>query len=63
MLAEAENGDIIMFQNNMAATPEALGEIILGLREQGYKIVTVSDILLDSAYIVDGNGIQRLVED
>ncbi|MDD5017392.1 MAG: polysaccharide deacetylase family protein [Eubacteriales bacterium] len=63
VLSEVKSGDIIMFQNNMAATPEALQEIILGLREQGYKIVTVSDLLLDSAYIVDGNGTQRLVEE
>lgn len=63
VLAEVEPGDIIMFQNNMAATPEALPGIILGLREQGYKIVTVSDLLLDGDCIVDAKGTQRYFED
>lgn len=63
VLAEVKNGDIIMFQNNMAATPDALSAIILGLREQGFKIVTVSDLLLDGDYIVDATGTQRYFED
>jgi len=63
VLADVKNGDIIMFQNNMAATPEALSAIILGLREQGFKIVTVSDLLLDGDYIVDATGTQRYFED
>ncbi len=63
VLSEVKNGDIIMFQNNMAATPEALSAVILGLREQGYKIVTVSDLLLDGDYMVDLTGTQRHVED
>ncbi|MGI5849078.1 MAG: polysaccharide deacetylase family protein [Christensenellales bacterium] len=63
VLSEVGSGDIIMFQNNMAATPEALSLIILGLREQGYKLVTVSDLLLDGDYIVDAEGTQRYFQD
>ena len=63
VLSEVESGDIIMFQNNMAATPEAISEIILGLREKGYKLVTVSDLLVDGDYVVDANGVQRANED
>ncbi len=63
VLGEVQPGDIIMFQNNMPATPEALSGIILGLREQGYKIVTVSDLLLDGDCIVDSKGTQRYFED
>jgi peptidoglycan/xylan/chitin deacetylase (PgdA/CDA1 family) len=63
VLSEVKNGDIIMFQNNMAATPEALSAVILGLREQGFKIVTMSDLLLDGDYIVDATGTQRYFED
>lgn len=63
VLAEVESGDIIMFQNNMAQTPEAIGEIILGLREKGYKLVTISDLLLDGDYIVDTKGTQKVFED
>lgn len=63
VLAEVQSGDIIMFQNNMAATPEALSAIILGLREQGFKIMTLSDMMLDGDYVVDANGIQRYFKD
>lgn len=63
VLSQVQNGDIIMFQNNMAATPEALRAIILGLREQGYKIMTVSDMLLDGDTVVDATGTQRYFED
>jgi peptidoglycan/xylan/chitin deacetylase (PgdA/CDA1 family) len=59
VMADVQNGDIIMFQNNMAQTPAALIEIILALRERGYKIVTVSDLLFDSDYIIDAKGVQR----
>jgi hypothetical protein len=42
VLSQAESGDIIMFQNNVPATPEALGAVIQGLKEQGFTLVTVS---------------------
>jgi peptidoglycan/xylan/chitin deacetylase (PgdA/CDA1 family) len=60
VLNEVKSGDIIMFQNNMAETPQALAIVILGLRERGFKIVTVSEMLLDGDYYVDGSGTQRL---
>lgn len=63
VLSQVKNGDIIMFQNNMQATPEALRAVILGLREQGFDIVTVSDLLLDGDYVVDAAGTQRYFED
>ena len=59
VLGEVQSGDIIMFQNNMPETPAALEAVILGLREAGYKIVTVSELLLDGDYYIDGNGTQR----
>ncbi len=63
VLKSVKSGDIIMFQNNMAATPDAIAAVILGLREQGFKIVTVSDLLLDGDAIVDATGTQRYFED
>lgn len=63
VLSNVKSGDIIMFQNNMAATPEALGAIILGLREDGYKIVTVSEMLLSEGSYVDSQGTQRIFQD
>lgn len=63
VLSHVKSGDIIMFQNNMAATPEALGAIILGLREEGYKIVPISEILLGEGSFVDSQGTQRMFQD
>jgi|AGTN01.2.fsa_nt_gi Predicted xylanase/chitin deacetylase len=63
VLSQAENGDIIMFQSNMAATPEALSAVISGLREQGFTLVTVSDLLVSGEYYVDEDGTQRVYAD
>ncbi len=63
VLSKVKSGDIIMFQNNVAATPEALPAIILGLREEGFKIVTVSDLLLEENSFVDSQGTQRYFQD
>ena len=63
VVGQAQPGDIIMFQNNMEQTPQALSSVILGLREAGYKIVPVGDLLLDGDYIIDSSGTQRYFED
>jgi peptidoglycan/xylan/chitin deacetylase (PgdA/CDA1 family) len=63
VLSQVKSGDIIMFQNNMAATPEALEAIILGLREEGYKIVTLSEMMLGEGSFVDSQGTQRMFRD
>ena len=63
VLNHVESGDIIMFQNKMAATPEALSMIIKGLREQGFTLVTVSDLLISGEYYVDEDGTQRVYAD
>jgi peptidoglycan/xylan/chitin deacetylase (PgdA/CDA1 family) len=63
VLSNVKSGDIIMFQNNMAATPEALGAIILGLREDGYKIVPLSEMLLGQGAYVDSQGTQKVFQD
>jgi peptidoglycan-N-acetylglucosamine deacetylase len=63
VLSKVKSGDIIMFQNNMEATPEALSEIILGLREDGFKVVKLSDMLITDNNIVDSEGTQRHFSD
>lgn len=63
VLSKVKSGDIILFQNNMAATPEALPAIILGLREDGYKLVTLSEMLLPENSFVDSQGTQRYLQE
>ena len=63
VLSDVQSGDIIMFQNNMEQTPKALPQIILGLRERGFRIVTISDLLLDTDYVVDAKGAQKRIQE
>jgi peptidoglycan/xylan/chitin deacetylase (PgdA/CDA1 family) len=63
VLNSVESGDIIMFQNNVPATVEALPAIIAGLKEQGFTLVTVSNLLLSGEYYVDEDGTQRVLAD
>jgi len=63
VMGQVEKGDIIMFQNNMENTPEAVRSIVLSLREKGYKIVPLSDLLLNGDYIINGDGTQLYFDD
>ena len=63
VLSQVESGDIILFQNNEPATVEALAAIIQGLRDQGFTIVTVSNLLIGGEYYVDEDGTQRVIAD
>ncbi|MEY3029375.1 MAG: hypothetical protein RL198_772 [Actinomycetota bacterium] len=45
VLARAHPGAIVLMHDSHAKTATALPEIILGLREQGYELVTVAEIL------------------
>ena len=53
-------GSIILFHNAAKHTPEALPGIIEQLLAQGYKIVPVSQLLLQSDYKIDNAGMQYL---
>ena len=48
-------GAIILFHNNGKYTAEALPEIIAFVKEQGYKVVPVSELLYKENYYIDSN--------
>ncbi len=52
------DGAIILCHNNSDHIVEALPQIISNLREQGYKMVKMSELVMESDYIVDNNGVQ-----
>lgn len=52
------NGSIILMHNGAKYTSKALGEIIEGLQEKGYRIVTVSQLIYEGEYTVDSEGRQ-----
>ena len=52
------DGAIILCHNNSDHIVEALPQIISNLREQGYKMVKMSELVMENDYIVDNNGVQ-----
>lgn len=55
---DIQGGGIILFHNNSDHIVEALPVIIDTLTEQGYELVCVSDLVYDSNYTINNNGIQ-----
>ena len=51
-------GSIVLFHNAALHTPEALGDIVSWLLQEGYKIVPVSQLLLQGETAVDHTGRQ-----
>lgn len=58
--ANVKNGSIILCHNNSDHIVEALPLIISYLKSEGYSIVTLSDLVYDDNYYVDGNGLQKV---
>lgn len=52
-------GSIVLFHNAGEHTPEALPDILRYLRQEGYDIVPISEILLDGDYTLDHEGRQH----
>lgn len=52
------NGSIILFHNDAKYTPEALGTIIKGLKEKGFEIVPISQLILKDNYTINTEGRQ-----
>ena len=53
-----KNGAIILMHNGAKHTAEALPDIIKGLKEKGYEIVLISDLIYKDNYHMDHNGCQ-----
>lgn len=53
-----DNGAIILMHNGAKYTAKALQSIIDGLKEKGYKFVTMSEIIIKENYSIDHTGKQ-----
>ncbi len=53
------NGSIILFHNDAKYTPQVLDTIIKGLKEKGYEIVPVSELILRCDCEMDHEGRQK----
>lgn len=57
-----KNGAIILFHSDAEHTADALDIIIRGLKNMGYEIVPVSELIYTEGYEVDHTGRQKLKE-
>ncbi|MDD5900396.1 MAG: polysaccharide deacetylase family protein [Lachnospiraceae bacterium] len=56
------NGSIILMHNGAKYTPEALEAVILGLKEKGYTLVPISELIYKENYEMDHEGRQHQKE-
>jgi len=52
------NGSIILFHNDAKYTPEVLDTIIKGLKDKGYEIVPLSQLIIKDNYTINTEGRQ-----
>ncbi len=55
-------GSIVLFHNAGEHTPEALPEILRRLKQEGYELVPVSELLLSGDYTLDHEGRQHAAD-
>ena len=56
------NGDIILMHNGTEHTADSLEMLIKNIKDKGFNIVKVSDLIYKSNYSIDINGVQSLKE-
>lgn len=54
------SGDIILSHNGTAHTADSLEMLIKNIKEKGYDIVKVSDLIYEENYTIDNNGTQKI---
>jgi len=54
------NGSIILFHNNSDNILEALPLVIQYIKQEGYSMVKLSELVYENNYTIDNNGIQKL---
>lgn len=54
-----QKGSIILLHNGAKYTPDALERIILGLKEKGYELVPISQLIHRGEYTIDHTGRQH----
>lgn len=52
-------GSIILMHNGTEHTADSLEMLITNIRNKGYEVVKVSDLIYDENYEIDGNGTQK----
>ena len=53
-----ENGSIILSHNGTKHTADSLDMLIKNIKEKGYEVTTVSDLIYKNNFIINSNGTQ-----
>lgn len=53
-----KNGSVILFHNNAQHVLEYLPQILSNLKEKGYEIVTINELIYHDNYHIDSSGMQ-----
>lgn len=56
-----DNGAIILMHNGTENTALSLDMIIKNIKEKGYNLVTISELIYKENYSIDNNGIQQKI--
>lgn len=59
VISNIRPGSIVLFHNNAEHTTEALPSIIKELKEQGYTIIPISELIYKEDYTIDHTGRQQ----
>lgn len=59
VLSRVKNGSIVLFHNNGLHTSEALRDIIISLKKDGYRFKTIYDLIYKDNYQIDNEGKQK----
>lgn len=57
--AKLENGSIILMHNGTENTANSLDMIITKIKEKGYHLVPISELIYKDNYVIDNNGKQK----
>ena len=61
VISKVNNGSIVLFHNNATYTKDALPIILEKLKEKGYSIVPVSELIYKDNYYIDHTGKQKIL--
>lgn len=61
-VSKTGSGSILLFHNDTQYTAEVIEEIITQLKQKGYNMVPVSQLIYKDSYYIDHNGKQRLTD-
>lgn len=59
---KAQNGSILLFHNGIENTPKALDKILTELEKDGYKFVSVGELIYWEDYEIDSTGKQKPIQ-